>query len=99
NIGPIANVTGVRIGLSTAFVGARGLSPDGALDVLLRAGAGGVELDASLPPPLLDELSARLRARREELPVWAVENPCPAPARAEPQLASIDRSETRAAIE
>lgn len=56
-----------------------------------------MELDASLPPALLDELRPRLDARREELPVWSVENVCPSSKVQAAELASLDREEAKVA--
>jgi sugar phosphate isomerase/epimerase len=95
----------VRLALSTAFARAGARSPDQVIDVLLRAAPVGVELDATLPRRLLEELLPRLAGRREELPVVALENVCPAPDERRPgsrraaELAALDRSEAAAALD
>ncbi len=73
--------------------------PDELLDTLARAGAQAVVLDGSLSPGLFEELAPRLAARRDDLPVWAVESPCPATRAATADLAAIDRAESDAACE
>ena len=88
----------VRLGLSTVWARSRRLGPDAVVDLLLRSGADGVELDDSLDGGLLEELVRRLGARRDELAVWIVENVCPASSAARAELGSRDRGESDAAI-
>ena len=90
---------GVRLALSTACAQAVGGDPDRVMELLLRAGVDGVELDGGLAPDLAAELIARLRMRRDELPVWSVENVCPARREGAAELCSLDREEARVALE
>jgi hypothetical protein len=89
------------LGCSTALSARLGKErlPDELLDTLARAGAQAVVLDGNLAPDLFEELALRLAARRDDLPVWAVESPCPATRAATADLASIDRAESDAACE
>lgn len=68
------------------------------MDLFQRAQAAGIELDATLSPPFLEELLLRLRPRRAEFPVWIVENVCPARREQAAELASHDKEEARTAV-
>ena len=94
----------VRAVLSTAFVHAPALPlpPTEALDVFLRAEASGVVLDSGLPRDLMEALTRELQQRGEDLPVLAVEAPCPRsvrPGAVEPELCSPERDEAKAALD
>jgi hypothetical protein len=70
------------------------------VDALLRAEASGVVLDAGLSRDLLEPLHLELERQRQELPVIAVESPCPRSTEGrEPDLCSADRDESRAALD
>jgi hypothetical protein len=92
--------------LTTSFASARqggdeALSPGQVVDLCLRADAGGVVLDAGLRPALYEPLVRELQRRGDELPLVAVEAPCPTttrPGGREPELASPDRDEAGAAL-
>jgi hypothetical protein len=84
------------VGLTTAFAHAAALSPAEILDALARASVNSVILDAGLDPARYEALERELR--RQELPVLAVEAPCPADRSASAQLASTDREESRVAL-
>jgi sugar phosphate isomerase/epimerase len=88
----------MQLGLSTLCAGAAGHDPDRLMDLFQRAQAAGIELDATLPPPLLEELVLRLRPRRSECPVWVVENVCPEQREQAAELASHDKEEARTAV-
>jgi hypothetical protein len=87
------------VALSTAFAHARAISPSEILDSLARADAGGVILDAALDPPRYEVLARELRRSGEELPVLAVEAPCPADRTSIAQLASTDKEEAKVALD
>lgn len=86
-------------GLSGVAGPAALLGPEALVDRAQRAGAVGLMLDDSLPPGYLAELMVYLAARRAELPVWAVENVCPAARWAAADLGALDRDEALAAVE
>jgi sugar phosphate isomerase/epimerase len=86
------------LGLSTICAGAAGHDPDRLMDLFQRAGAAGIELDATLAPAFLEELILRLKPRRDEFPVWMVENVCPDRREQTAELASHDREEARTAV-
>ncbi len=72
------------------------------VDVCLRADASAVVLDAELRPALYEPLVAELQRRGDELPILALEAPCPTPSRPgarPPQLTAHDRDESRAALD
>ena len=85
--------------LSTGFAHSAGLGPAEIVDVLLRADAGGVVLDAALDPGRLEGLERDLLRRAEELPVLAVEAPCPAGRYSSAELCSPDKDEAQVALE
>jgi len=87
------------VGISTAFAHGASLSPAQILDSAARADAGSLILDAGLDPPRYQILERELRRRGDELPVLALEAPCPAERSAAAQLASTDREESRTALE
>jgi sugar phosphate isomerase/epimerase len=94
----------MRAALSTTFVHANvtPLAPSLAFDVVQRAEASAVVLDAGLPRDLMEALTRELERRAAELPVLALESPCPRTARAgaaEPELCAPERDEARAALE
>lgn len=68
------------------------------MDLFQRAQVDGIELDATLPPPFLEELLLRLRPRRAEFPIWIVENVCPERREQAAELASHDKEEARTAV-
>jgi hypothetical protein len=100
-------MSSVKPALSTGFASVRqggdeALSPAAIVDVCLRAEAAGVVLDAELRPALYEALVAELERHGDELPVLALEAPCPTPTRPnarEPQLTAHDRDEALAALE
>jgi sugar phosphate isomerase/epimerase len=83
------------VAISTRF--AHALSPSEAIDRSLDAGA--LVLDRNIDPAWLEPLVAALDGRRDELPVLAIESPCPRGRAATAQLASIDREEARTALD
>jgi hypothetical protein len=89
--------------LSTAFAGRpasdAALAPAQILDALLRAGASGAVLDASLDPGRYEALTRALLARGDELRILAIESPCPAGRSSSAQLASVDREEAQVALD
>jgi len=97
----------MRPALSTVFASARqgqdaALAPPAIVDVCLRAEAGAVVLDGALRPALYEPLVRELERRGDELPVLALEAPCPTatrPGAREPALTAADRDEARAALE
>lgn len=97
----------MRPALSTVFGSVRqgggdALSPAAIVDACLRAEASAVVLDAELRPALYEPLVAELERRGDELPVLAIEAPCPTttrPGAREPQLTAYDRDEARAALD
>jgi hypothetical protein len=100
-------ISTTRVALTTAFASARRdgdetLAPDAILDLFLRAEAGGVVLDAGLGRDLYESLVQLLERRGDELPLYALETPCPTelrPGAREPQLAAPERDEATAALE
>jgi hypothetical protein len=96
----------MRPALSTLFAssragGAAALAPGAIVDSCLRAEAPAVVLDGALRPALFEPLVAELERRGDELPVLAIEAPCPSESRPgvrEPQLAAYDRDEAQAAL-
>jgi hypothetical protein len=96
----------MRPALSTVFAsvrqgGAGALAPGAIVDACLRAEAPAVVLDAALRPALYEPLVRELERRGDELPVLAIEAPCPTESRPglrEPQLAAQDREEAQAAL-
>ena len=56
-------------------------------------------LDDALPPAYFAELARRLMTRRAELPVWCMENVCPASRKASAELGSLDRNEAQVAVQ
>jgi sugar phosphate isomerase/epimerase len=96
--------SGVRPALSTVFMHASTapLGPSEALEVFLRAEAGGVLLDSGLPRDLMEALTRELAQRGDDLPVVALEAPCPRtvrPGAIEPELCAAERDEARAALD
>jgi len=94
----------VRPLLSTVFVHvpAAPLPPTEALDVFLRAEAGGVILDGRLPRDLMEALTRELATRGEDLPVVALEAPgvgALRPGAVEPELCAPERDEASAALD
>lgn len=97
----------MRPALSTVFASVRqgkqgALAPPAIVDVCLRAEAGAVVLDGALRPALYEALVLELERRGDELPVLAIEAPCPTatrPGAREPALTAADRDEARAALE
>ena len=97
----------MRPALSTVFASARqgeaeALAPTAIVDVCLRAEAGAVVLDGALRPALYEPLVRELERRGDELPVLAIEAPCPTatrPGARAPALTAADRDEARAALE
>ncbi|HEX9103142.1 MAG TPA: hypothetical protein VF997_13115 [Polyangia bacterium] len=97
----------MRPALSTVFASVRqggdaALSPSAVIDVCLRAEAGAVVLDGALRRALYEPLVRELERRGDELPVLAIEAPCPTatrPGAREPALTASDRDEARAALE
>ncbi|MDB4969126.1 MAG: Sugar phosphate isomerase/epimerase [Myxococcales bacterium] len=93
--------------LTTAFASARqdgdeALSPAQIVDLCLRAEASGVILDGGLRPALYEPLVRELQMRGDELPLVAIEVPCPntsRPGGRAPELAAPDRDEASAALE
>lgn len=96
----------MRPALTTAFAsvrqgGAEALSPAALVDVALRADASALVLDAGLRADLLEPLLLELERRGDELPLLALEAPCPATVRAggrEPELTAPERDEAKAAL-
>jgi hypothetical protein len=96
-----------RAALTTAFASPRQggdeiLAPDAILDLFVRAEAGGVVLDAGLGRDLYEPLVRLLDRRGDELPLLALEAPCPTelrPGAREPQLTAPERDEAAAALE
>ena len=89
--------------LTTAFAHARvpAPSPRDIVDLALRADAGALVLDRNVSGELWDALGPELDRRADELPVLALEAPCPSPARpggVAPELCAPDRDEARAAL-
>jgi hypothetical protein len=97
----------MKLALTTSFASARqggdeALPPGQIVDLCLRAEAGAVVLDAALRPDVYEPLVRELQRRGDELPLLAVEAPCPTttrPGGREPELASPDRDEATAALE
>src|SRR5581483_8351124 len=79
--------------LSTAFAHAATLSPSQILDAIGRAGAGAVVLDAQIDPVRFNALVGSL-----DLPILAIEAPCPETRESSAQLCSSDREEARVAL-
>jgi hypothetical protein len=97
----------MRPALSTVFASARQggadtLSPQAIVDVCLQAEAPALLLDGALRPGLYEPLLRELERRGDELPVLALEAPCPTttrPGAREPALTASDRDEAHAALE
>ncbi len=88
------------VALSTAFMhGAAPMEAARALELLQRAGADGVILDAALTGPELEALLAALAPALSALPIVAVEAPCPAGRRSSASLCATDRAEAQVALE
>ena len=88
------------VALSTAFMhGAAPMEAARALELLQRAGADGVILDAALTEPRLEALLAALAPALSALPIVAVEAPCPAGRHLFASLCATDRAEARVAFE
>jgi hypothetical protein len=79
--------------LSTAFARAAALSPSQILDAIGRAGAGAVVLDAQIDPVRFNALVGSI-----DLPILAIEAPCPETRESSAQLCSADREEARVAL-
>ncbi|HEY1586838.1 MAG TPA: hypothetical protein VGH63_14190, partial [Polyangia bacterium] len=78
------------------------LPPPAIVDLCLRAEASAVVLDGAMRPALYEPLVHELERRGDELPLLAIEAPCPTPTRAgrrEPALCAEDRDEAQAALE
>lgn len=94
----------MRPALTTAFARSRegaALSPAAIVDVALRAGAGAMVLDGGLRAEQYEPLVEELQRRGDELPILALEAPCPAtvrPGARAPELAAPDRDEAQAAL-
>ena len=89
------------VGLSTVFERSlhdRSALPDAVIDLALRLEAGGLVLDSGLSKGLFAELSRRLAVRRDVLPVWALECPCPVTRASRAALSAVDRDEAEAAV-
>ncbi|MGZ3427960.1 MAG: hypothetical protein ACXVCV_14995 [Polyangia bacterium] len=97
----------MRPALSTVFASVRqggddALPPAAIVDVCLAAEAPAVLLDGGLRPALYEPLVRELERRGDELPVLAIEAPCPTATRAgarEPAMTAGDRDEARAALD
>jgi hypothetical protein len=97
----------MRPALSTVFAsvrqgGGESLSPQAIVDICLRAEAPAVLLDGSLRPALYEPLVRELERRGDELPLLALEAPCPTatrPGAREPALTAGDRDEAQAALD
>ena len=85
------------VGLSTAFWPSQRGDPAAVVERATSLGAAALLLDTTLPPGLYEALVPLLEVRRDELPVWAIEAPCPWPYPRRPGLGSLDRDEARAA--
>jgi sugar phosphate isomerase/epimerase len=88
--------------LSTRFMTDRVMAPEAILDLAERAHADWLVLDAGLASDLYEPLQLLLARRRDQLPLLAMESPCPRSVREgarEPQLCAPDRDEARAALE
>jgi hypothetical protein len=83
--------------LATSF--AHRLGPEAILDVLARAHAAAVVLDAGLGREPLEVLSLALEHRRAELPVLAIEAPCPLGPRSAARLCATSREEAQVALD
>src|SRR6185369_16414441 len=100
-------MTSVKPALSTLFGSVRqggdeALSPSAIVDVCLRGEASAVVLDGELRPSLYEPLVRELERRGDELPILALEAPCPTttrPGARPPELVAPDREEARAALE
>ncbi len=100
-------MSSVRPALSTLFGSVRqdgddALAPSAIVDVCLQAEASAVVLDAELRPALCEPLVRELQRRGDELPLLALEAPCPTetrPGAHEPRLTAGDRDEARAALD
>ena len=97
----------MRPALSTVFASVRQggdqlLPPAAIMDVCVAAEAPAVVLDGALRPALYEPLMRALERRGDELPVLAIEAPCPTTNRAgarEPAMTAGDRDEARAALD
>jgi len=97
----------MRPALSTVFASVRqggdgALSPAAIVDLCLHAEAAAVVLDGAMRPALYEPLVHELARRGDELPLLAIEAPCPTPTRngaREPALSAADRDEAQAALE
>jgi len=97
----------MRPALSTVFASVRqggdgALSPAAIVDLCLHAEASAVVLDGAMRPALYEPLVHELARRGDELPLLAIEAPCPTPTRAgarEPALSAADRDEAQAALD
>jgi hypothetical protein len=97
----------MRPALSTVFAsvrqdGGEALAPSAIVDVCLAAEAPAVLLDGAMRPALYEPLMLALERRGDELPVLAIEAPCPTTTRAgsrEPMMTAGDRDEARAALD
>ena len=93
--------------LSTVFASVRqggdeALSPSAIIDVCVSAEAPAIVLDGALRPGLFEPLVRALERRGDELPVLAIEAPCPTATRSgarEPAMTASDRDEARAALD
>ena len=88
----------MQVGISTACAAAAGGDPARVIDLIERSGATGVELDASLDEAQLDALTRLLGARRDGLPIWSVEAPCPRRRESTAELCAVDREESAVAV-
>src|SRR5947209_1606221 len=79
--------------LSTAFAHASALSPAQILDALGRADADAVVLDAQIDPVRFNALTGAI-----DLPILAIEAPCPETRESSAQLCSADREEAGVAL-
>ncbi len=91
----------MRPALSTVFAASSQQSPLAIVEACMRAEAPAVLLDGALRPALYEPLVRELERRGDELPVLAIEAPCPTatrPGAREPSLAAHDRDEAQAAL-
>lgn len=97
----------MRPALSTVFASVRqggdgALAPTAVIDVCLQAEASAVVLDGAMRPALYEPLVREVERRGDELPLLAIEAPCPTSTRAggrEPALTAADCDEAQAALE
>jgi hypothetical protein len=89
--------------MTTAFAHGAGhfaaLGPGEILDIFARADTSGIILDSALDAARFEALARELQRRSDELPVLAVESPCPAGRASSAQLCASDRDEARTALE